>query len=100
MRPFWSVSPPFSSGRSFPLAARGGFQGMSEQNAECPKCHARFVAERAGQGCPECGAQLPMSPGFLVKSPTTFGLTTRAMAIATFVILGALLVLRMAGCFG
>ncbi|MFO0899733.1 MAG: hypothetical protein U0836_20075 [Pirellulales bacterium] len=41
-----------------------------------------------------------MSPGFLVKSPTTFGLTTRAMAIATFVIIGSLLVLRIAGCFG
>ena len=61
---------------------------------------ARALAERAGQGCPECGAPLPMSPGFLVKSPTTFGLTTRALAIATFVIIGALLALRMAGCFG
>jgi hypothetical protein len=43
---------------------------------------------------------LPKSPGFLVNSPTTFGLTTRAMAIATLMIIGSLLVLRMAGCFG
>jgi hypothetical protein len=98
VRPLWSVSPPFSSGRSIPLPL--GFRGMSEHTVECPKCRTRFVVEHAGQGCPNCGAQLPSAPGFLVKSPTTFGLTTRAMAIATLVIIVPLVVLRISGCLG
>jgi glycyl-tRNA synthetase len=38
--------------------ASGHLSGFSDSLIECPKCHRRFLADEAGNKCPECGADL------------------------------------------